>query len=471
MANKVAVGVSPDHPKLEGGHAMSLERELNGTLGLEAPETGRGAWWAVGILVLLYTISMLDRQLITLMVDLVRQDLQLSDFEISLLVGPAFVITFTIAGLPLGYAADHLQRRYIIAGGVIAWSLATMTCGLSRSFAQLFVARLGVGVGEAALVPASHSMISDYFPPERRTFPLSVFQVGGMLGNGLSLALGGLVVAISLAHPDIAAGLGLRPWQFAFVLIGIPSLGAAFLIFLVREPAREGRGGHRSARHDPGEVTRFIRSHWRFFLAHFLGFSLLVTLTGASAAWSPTVLHRIHGWSIPAAGSALGALSIVSGIIGGLGIGAVVERLYRKGIRDAHLRFQAWACIVVATCGVAAYLAPTAPLFFVALFAAKSFGLVPLIALAPASLQLIAPSHLRGQLTALYMLFVGVLGTGLGPVLVGALTDFGFGQDQRVGWSLAVLFATIAPVSGFLLWSGMGEMRAMVAGKRTVPSQ
>lgn len=210
-------------------------------------ETGypnpRYAWYVVCVLTVAYLLSFLDRQILALLVGPIRQDLDISDTQVSLLGNLAFGIFYTLLGLPLGRAADRFSRRGIIAAGVATWCLMTAACGLARNFVQLFLARVGVGVGEAALNPAALSMISDYFPRRTRGRALTFYNMGVSLGVGVALIFGGQVIAwVAAAPPVELPGIGvLRAWQTVFILVGLPGLLIALLMLTVREPVRRDR--------------------------------------------------------------------------------------------------------------------------------------------------------------------------------------------------------------------------------------
>jgi MFS family permease len=436
----------------------------NGKGAYAYPATGIG-WRTVIVLLILYVLSLLDRSILQLMVKPVREALGLHDFEISLLVGIAFAATYAIAGLPLGYAADKLPRRRIVAFGVLLWGAATFACGLSRSFLQLFIARIGVGIGEAALVPASHSMIGDLFPPERRTVPLTVFQTGALIGGGVSFAIGGILVS-KVAHVETLPVIGaVHPWQVVFFIIGIPSVLAALLVYTVPEPLRRAPP-RRATGGDPYEVFRFIRAHGQFFIAHFGGFALLSMMQYGAIGWIPTFLNRTFGWSMLQAGVALASVILGSGILGTFGAAALVQSRFKRGMTDAHLRFQMWAAFVAAITGVGAFLAPTPHIFFVLIAICLTVGLMPITALGAASLQMIAPANLRGQLSALYLCTVNLVGGGIGPLVVASITDFVFHDDSRIGWSMAVTCAILAPIAGVLLMTGLAPLRKIVAEQK-----
>jgi MFS family permease len=208
--------------------------------GNETRVGGPYANYVLGVLVLVYVFNFLDRQIITVLAEDLKRDLGLSDAEIGFLYGTAFAVFYAIFGIPLGRVADSWDRRRLIALGLAVWSLMTAASGLARGFAQLATARIGVGVGEASASPAAFSLLSDYFPPERRTTVLAIYSSGIYIGAGIGIFLGGWILSFwHSAYPDPAsAPLGLRGWQVAFFVVGLPGLAMALWVRTLREPVR-----------------------------------------------------------------------------------------------------------------------------------------------------------------------------------------------------------------------------------------
>src|SRR6202795_194603 len=199
----------------------------------------RYAWYVVGVLTLVYVFSFLDRQIFSLIVAPLRRDLHISDTQVSLLQGFSFAVFYTFFGIPIGRLADVYNRRTIIVLGLVLWSAFTAGCGLAGTFAQMLLLRMGVGVGEAALSPAAYSLITDYFPRERLATALSVYSMGIYVGSGMAYLLGGLVVAYASTQAMWTIPLlgAVHPWQIIFLLVGLPGIAVAPLLFTVNQPA------------------------------------------------------------------------------------------------------------------------------------------------------------------------------------------------------------------------------------------
>ncbi|MBL8644468.1 MAG: MFS transporter, partial [Rhodospirillaceae bacterium] len=316
------------------------------------------AWYVVGVLVLAYTVSYIDRTILTLMVKPIRDTLGISDVQISLLHGLAFAIFYTVLGVPIGWLADRANRTRIIAVGIFVWSIMTAFCGLSRSFWQMFLARVGVGVGEAALSPAAYSMLNDYFRPQRRTLAISVYATGVYIGSGLALIVGGGVIAVT-PPLDLPVIGHLEPWQVVFLAVGIPGLLVAALMKTVQEPLRRGlmKGG--TGQPTLKDTIAFVKARLPTYGLHFLGFSMLTMLWSGCAAWIPTFFARTYGWTPAEIGPSFGAAVAVFGTLGLPLGGALAERLKAKGYADGNIRVGVISGVALLPLGIIAPLMPT----------------------------------------------------------------------------------------------------------------
>jgi MFS family permease len=203
------------------------------------------AWYALFVLVLVYIINFIDRQILSILAEDIKRDLGLEDAQIGFLYGTAFAVFYALFGIPLGRLADSWYRGRLMAMGLALWSSMTVLSGFANSFAMLAVARIGVGIGEASASPAAYSMISDSFPKERRATALSIYSSGLYIGGALSLPIGGLVLSRwNMAYPIPAeAPLGLAGWQAAFLVVGLPGLLLALWVLSLREPQRGASDG------------------------------------------------------------------------------------------------------------------------------------------------------------------------------------------------------------------------------------
>jgi MFS family permease len=438
------------------------------TSNADAPYPDRKyAWYVVVVLFIAYTSSFIDRIIMSLLVEPIKRDLVLSDTQFSLLHGFAFAIFYTLMGLPLGRLADRANRRRIISWGVFLWSLMTAFCGLARSFSQLFLMRIGVGVGEAALSPAAYSIISDYFPREKRGVPISMYSMGVFFGGGIAFILGGFVVQLTTGASEVVIPLigSVRPWQLTFFIVGLPGILVLALMLTVREPVRrdvvalsentEAQPGEPSIR----ETLAFVRHNIRAYGAVLLGFALLATASYGFFTWAPSFLIRTYGFEASRAGYSFGLLILILGTGGTLLGGMLANRLLARGILDAKMRVAIYAGGATLIFGCIAPLMPSAPLALLVLApTVVSIG-IP-VGLGPAALNFITPNQLRGQVIALYLFGVNLIGLGFGPTFVAVLTDYVFGDPAAVRYSLAIFAVVISALAMMAVASGMSAYRA-----------
>ena len=426
------------------------------------------AWYVVGVLTVAYIFSFVDRQIINLLVEPIREDLQLTDTQISLLQGIAFALFYTLMGIPIARLADVSNRRAIIAVGVFLWSLMTAMCGLAKSFGQLFAARVGVGVGEAALSPPAYSLFTDYFPPGKVTRAIAVFTGGSFLGAGLAYIIGGFVVdfVTRLDVVEVPVFGQIRAWQMAFIVVGLPGILLALLVFSLREPVRRGLLGGQPGAVPKGipirEIIAFLRKNRRTYGHHMIGVSMFVMLAYSILSWTPAFFIRKYGWTPGEVGLVYGSMLLVFGTSGVVGAGWMADALRRRGYSDANLRVIMIGALCSIPFGVAAPLVDNI-WFTLALMAPFTFCWSLPHGIAPAALQPITPNQMRAQVSALYLLAVNLIGLGIGPTFVALLTDYLYGDPALVGHSLATVVAISAPLSAFILYTGLKYYRTSLA--------
>lgn len=412
------------------------------------------AWVTVSILLLAYVLSFIDRQILSLLVGPIRIDLALSDTQVSILMGPAFALFYVICGFPLGRLADSKSRRGVIAVGILLWSAATAFCGLAKSYIQFLFGRVAVGVGEAALNPAAYSLIADSFPSDRRATATSVYTMGIYLGSGIALLLGGIVIGMASHRPSFTFPFfgELRTWQVIFLGLGMAGVLFTLLLLAIREPTRKGAGGGIAL--PLGEVARYMVKNRKTIVNHNLGFAGLAFAGYGTSAWIPTFFMRTHGWDAAQVGVVYGGTVAVFGCLGIIFGGRLADWLAQRGYRDANMRVGMYAALsaipsailypVVSSDIVAAIL--IAPLFF---SLSMPFGV------AVAALQEIMPNAMRGQSIALYICMNNLLGLGIGPTAVAVLTDYVFGDDQALRYSLLIVGISAMIFSAAMLSKGM----------------
>ncbi|QTH23818.1 MFS transporter [Rhizorhabdus wittichii] len=442
--------------------ATTAETEPDGS----AARRGVRPWTTVWILTLLYAVAYFDKRLITLLIDPIRATIGATDLQMSLLSGAAFVSFYVIFSFPIGWAVDRLSRRGIIFWGVASWSTFAALGGFARSFWQLLGSRFGVGAGEAALMPAAHSMIADLFPREKLSRALGIFTLGAFIGSALSFAIGGAMLSHFKrgATVDLPLVGALFPWQAVLLLASLPGIPLALLIFLVREPARSH--GH-APRIGSGSGRAWFGRHRSFYALHFIGFSTLAIMTAGFSSWLPTHMMRSFGEPVARVGMLLAIFQLTVGPLGMLLVARTVDRMFKAGRLDIHMTFYVWGVLVLAAAGMLVGLAPNAIAAYVGvvLFDSLHGGFLPV---AGAVLQLTTPSQFRGQATAIFFVFYNVMGQALGPIAVATSTDLLFGSDRMIGPAIALTCAIVGPVTALLLLRSRRPMRAALADAESV---
>ena len=441
---------------------------------IETPYPSRlRAWWVVAAMFVASVVSVIDRGILTLVVDPVRHDLGITDVQVSLLQGLSFGIFYAVAGIPLGLLADRFSRRKLLVVGIAIWSGATFIGGLAASFGELFAARLLVGLGEAALAPCAVSMIGDMFPPDRRGRPISFYLLGQSLAGGLSVMLTGWVLS---GVPEgtfawIGVLKGLAAWRVAFLLAGVAGLPVILMLLTYREPVRRGA---RLA--DNGNSLRetigYLRRNWILFLPYYAGFAMLVMMAYSINAWSATYLMRQFHLVPAQIGKWQGSVGIVLGILGPLAAGALVDRVSRRGRSGGKLLFLVAVALLMIPATLTV-LMPTPTTAIAALGFVTFF--MPVIGTGMVtSIQEMVPNNMRGVGVSLFGLFNTITGQTLGPFLVAKLAARGAeGAGRPLGLAMttvclpAILLAAVLYAAAYIgfrrLFRRGGEFALVVA--------
>jgi MFS family permease len=420
-----------------------------------APKTAESnlkyAWYVVFVLMVCYTLSFIDRQILGMLVDPIKRDFEISDTGVGVLQGLAFVAFYTFMGLPVGWLADRYSRRTIIAVGVFFWSLMTALCAVAGNFWSLFATRMGVGVGEATLAPAAMSMTSDYFPKEKLGGALSVYSMGIFVGSGIAQIVGGAVTQRVAGIPTVTLPvLGeIASWRLTFLIVGLPGLLVGLLVYTVREPLRRNllrTADGQSSRLSLRETLREFGLRWQSVVGICVALSAQAACNYAIFAWAPTYFQRVHKLERGTIGLTLGVLTLTAGILGTYAGGKLCNRWVRQGIHEAPLKVGVVAAIWA---GVFFGLAMSMPnlTWLLALLVPAQFFLALPVGSSYASLQLIFPNQLRGQVAALLVFTISLGGQSLGPLLPGILNDYVFRDGNMVGWSLAITVVLASAVS------------------------
>ncbi|HKV38966.1 MAG TPA: MFS transporter [Blastocatellia bacterium] len=452
--------------------ALDAPRPVTSDISAEPWPSPARAWYAVFIFALSLMINFLDRGILTLLVGPIKRDLHLSDSQMGLVMGFAFVCFYVILGLPIARLVDFKSRRAIIAVGVTIWSFMTAICGLARSFGQLFLFRIGVGVGEACTGPATYSMLSDLFPKEKLPRAIAFLNFGFYAGTGVALIIGGTVTqALSKMGPVSLPVIGtMYSWQMTFFVVGIPGLIVAALMSTVREPKRRGllaggtgRGQQQSVKPLPiREVLAFIRANLATYGPLFLGMGVQVVMVFGLASWGPAFYMRTYQWTPAKYGLILGVFFVTIMPVGAIVGSMLAERSARKGQDDANLRIVLLASVISIPGYVLSPLMPSGTLAVIVSAYALFCG-AWVAGPINAALQVITPNQMRGQITALFLFVFNVIGFGFGPTLVGLITDHVFHAEDKIRYSMSLVALILGPLAAFVIWRGLRPYGRSVA--------
>lgn len=408
------------------------------------------AWGWVAVCVLAYICSYIDRQILSLMVDEIKGDLGISDSQFGLLHGLSFALLYCTAGLPLGSLVDRYSRRTIIFAGITFWTVMTMACGLARQYVPLFIARVGVGVGEATLSPAAYSLLADCFDKKRLGRAISVYYAGGGVGAGIAFLAGGSLITAISAWPVSLPFVGdLRTWQAVFFIVALPGIPIALLLLLLREPPRRGRVA--AVQPTWGDVLAYLVARWRVMLPFFVGIACVAGVSLGTLSWVPAVMMRVHGVTPGIAGFELGIVMLLSIPLGMIGGAILAERFDARGGRDSALLVSALASLAIVAATAATIAVDGRAAYLAAIFATMTFVSIP-FGICAAALQTMVPNEMRGRASALLLLCQNGLGMVLGPLLPGLINDRMFGGDPRsIGIALSITLTAFAIVAAVLL--------------------
>ena len=380
------------------------------------------SWYMVALLTLAYFISYIDRTVIGLLVGPIQADLGVTDSQMGLLLGLAFGIFYATMGLPLGWLADRTRRVSIVSCAIALWSAATALCGLASNYLQLFLLRMSVGVGEAALSPCTMSMVADSFPKEKRGKAIAVYSMALSLGTATAYyAIGALLAALRgvevLDWPLVGA---IKPWQAVFIIVGVPGLLLALAMLTVREPVRRDlKQGTSSA---PWLMFRYLFANWKTYLTFVLPFCLMTTVA-YTHFWMPEMFVRTWGMEAPEFAKTKAIVTLVCAPATVFSAGALSDYLVRRGQDNAPLVIAVAGTFLFVPTGILIGLMPGTTSAFIVL-GMSLVGIATTTATGLTALLMITPPQFRGQISAVYYMAISITGLTLGPSTVGWLSDW-----------------------------------------------
>jgi len=422
------------------------------------------AWYALGIFTTALVFNFIDRNVLPLLVVPIKDHLHLTDTQMSILMGFAFICFYAIIGLPIARMVDTMSRRLILGIGIALWSGMTAICGLAQSFGQFFLFRMGVGIGEACNGPATFSLLSDLFPPQKLPKALAILNLGYMFGTGIALLVGGTIIGVLAKMPNITLPVigTIESWQMTFFAVGLPGLLIAALLRTIQEPIRRGlitAGGNQGtvapAQTMPvKELIRFLYQYRRAYAPMYLALAIQSVMLTGVLSWLPALFIRQHGWTVTQYGQIMGVIFLVIAPIGLLLGGFLAEWLAGKGYHDANMRMVTISAVTALPFLVLAPLVAN-PYLALVLLAGQNFALGLAIGPQNAAFQVITPNQIRGQVTALYLFIINIIGFGAGPTVLALLTDYVFGNEEMVGYAMALEAGVMETLAVIVFWRGM----------------
>jgi MFS family permease len=393
------------------------------------------------VLFIVYVFNFADRYILIVVQSDIKEELGLLDWQLGMLHGLVFAAFYTVVGIPIARLADRRSRTGLISIGLVLWSGLTAACGMAQNFIHLLLFRIGVGVGEATATPCSHSLISDYFPPEKRSRAIAIYSLGANVGMLFGLMAGGF----------IAQKFG---WRSAFYIVGLPGLLVALLVKLtVREPPRGLADGTQDKIENLSlaDTLRYLFSLKSF--RHLCIAGAIAALTGFGIMnWSPVFFERMHGMTKEQTGPVLG---VAIGIVGGASVfigGFLADKLSTRS-RKWPLRVAGIGMLAMLPFLVLFLMAPSKTGAIVFINAAMLVGLV-YNAPTFATVQGLARPDMRALATAIFLFIINLVGMGLGPLVVGIMSDMlepRFGNESLRYAMLIISFGTVwAPIHYFI---------------------
>jgi len=426
----------------------------------------------ISVLIVFYLMSFADKQMFSLLVDPIGENLDLSDVQLGVLNGIAFSSMYIAGVLVAGWCVDRFEIKYVLFIAVAFWSCFAAFSGLANDFGTLFVARGGVGLGEAFLPPAAYALLAATFPRDRLALANGVYHAGANIGAVLTLIFGGMLIGALTRLGTINLPLlgEIQGWQGAFLATGVPGIALAFLAFFLprirayRSAEQKAAAAAKAKAAREVSFSSFVAQKPGLVVAHVLAVALLAVLAYSLITWSPAYLGRTFDWSHERIGWTLAAGSAAGGL-GNIFWGYVCDRYYRKGYNDAAYRVFSCATMIGIPFIVAAFLLDSERWFIVlyaiAWFTASSFG--PLVT----AVQLFAPSALHGRLVAIQTCFVGLFAIGGAPLIVAVLADV-YGGEQHIGEGIATTAAVVGGAGVVLLLLAARPLRKAVALQNTL---
>ena len=434
------------------------------------------AWYVVVLMMFFYVLSFMDRQIIAVLIDPIKADLDLSDVQISLIGGVSFGLFYSLVGIFIGRLADSMNRPLLIALGVFIWSLTTALSGLASKFWQLLILRMGVGLGEAALLPSTLSLLTDYFPPKRLATPTSVFLLGAPIGIGLSFAAGGFLFDVAQGivaadgWQDVAFIGGSAAWKLVLIFLGVVGMIMTFGMLTVREPrAKSVVAAKKQQEHSLkaseaaslSDVKVYARKNRLAIGSLYVCMALVSLAAYAQGFWDIAFLSRSYDRDPSSVTFMYGMVQMFAGLAGMLTGGIVADRLSRRGIQGASVIMVLIGCAISTPFSFLYPLMGTASSALLLMIFAI-FGSNMAFACAASAMQRMFPVAMLGLAAGVYYFLSNSVGLLIGPTLIASLTDYVFEDPGKVGYSLSAVGGTARLLAFIIILAGYKAYRDLL---------
>ncbi|HEY3919867.1 MAG TPA: MFS transporter [Stellaceae bacterium] len=413
-------------------------------------------WYLVGVLTIIYILNYIDRGALNLIVNPLKEDLHITDVQISLLIGLSFAALYSFLCIPAGYLADIMSRRVLLGSAICFWSCMAAICGFAGNYGQLFAGRVGLGVGEAVLPPTAYSLLRDGVRPEHRARAFSCYHLGTGVGTALGALIGGSLFALGVAGAFAGVPVlgALRPWQLVIAVPGLCGILLSYLVFTVREPPRPSVTGEPSSF---AEMFRYIGTHRRLYAPLFAAIVFGPMAVSAWGAWQAAAIGRIWGLPVPVIGHMTGLLALAALPFDALIIGFLMDRVSRRGTRRDRTVFLAIGIALLQLVPALMILyAPSINLMWASyagsMLLTNANGVAGTLSLAQ-----VTPGRLMGKVTAFYFLVANLLGLALGPTVTALVAAWLFSGKLAIVGAMTLCYPLLTGLN--LLFLAMFAFR------------